>query len=183
MKESINIRNIFSVFYDKELTLLRSIELTDDDTGHVKVISIPDKSFGCNIQHTTGAIMVKEFGKEYDASFRVSCPIETGIKKSDYFYKDNQAYHIVDLIHTEQSTIFLIKEDEQIVDSNLVTFYFNPKGELVAKLPDESFEHKIVIDERGRFTINEQYEGFTRIDEKGHLRLNLISIAEALEDD
>lgn len=122
--------------------------------------------------------MVKEFGKEYDASFRVSCPIETGIKKSDYFYKDDKAYRIVDLIHTEQSTIFLIKEDEVVVDTNLVTFYYNNNGVLVAKLPNESLAHKIVIDERGRFTINNQYEGYTRIDEKGHLRLNIIAISE-----
>lgn len=114
MKNSELIKEAMEeVMYDKQASIVEVLEVTDPDTAHVTLVNTPTSSFTCNVQATNGNIMVKEFGKEYDANFRVSCSILVNIKKENRILINGFIHSIVALTDNENSHIMLVKRLEE----------------------------------------------------------------------
>lgn len=182
MRESALIRkDLFVIMYDKSLYKVVDTPYKDPNTGHVKSVNNVEFEFGCNVQNTSGQIMLKEFGKEYDAEYRISCAKEVNITEKDYIFKDEYLYRIVAFTETEQSKIFLIKRDESLDASTVLVDLEIIKGKLVAKSYKNNLD-KLEITEEGVLEANGKSEGISEITDNGNLIVDTLKITELLDD-
>lgn len=182
MRESALIKkDLFAIMYDKTLSKVVTDPLKDSDTGHVRLISRLDGEFKCNVQNTSGQIMLKEFGKEYDAEYRVSCSKDVTIDEKNYVYKDNHLYTVVAFTETEQSKIFLIKRDDTLIGELDFVYFQVVNGNLVARSLRDILDG-LEIDNKGVLRANGECEGISSINNRGELLIDPVRVKELLND-
>lgn len=78
--------NAHDRFYDAPVLIL-DVSVSKNDIGEDVVSYIPHSAFSMvNLQPASGSVMLKEFGKQYDAQYRLSAPIGTLNEKNAVEY-------------------------------------------------------------------------------------------------
>lgn len=182
MKESILIKkDVFPLMYDKMVGKIVADPLKDSDTGHMKLLYNLSSKFKCNVQNTSGRVMLKEFGKEYDAEYRVSCSKAITVTEKNFIYKEGYIYQIVAFTETEQSKIFLIKRDDTFEASSIVNLQIE-EGDLTAESYKDILD-RLDITEEGVLEAAGVSEGISAVNDSGELIVDPVKITELLEDD